>query len=791
MSIDQERLRIAGTREFAQPGEGTRRRERLAAYNRAVVARIWDDAAGAVAVTGDGVALAVVGGLARADSGPLSDYDLVLLHDGRAVELDELTTLADRLWYPLWDKGVRLDHSTRTPEECRSVASDDLAAAVGLLDVEPIAGDRDLVARVRESIGHDWRANARKRLPELIESLRVRHERHGRLANDLEPDLKEAAGGLRDMAALRALAAAWLADRPHGRVDAAYDRLLDVRDALHVVTGRGRDRLSRQDQDAVAALLDVPDADALLTVVGQAGREISYALDGTIRRAGQSQRARTLRTGARRPVLQPLGHGLHLHDGEVVLGGRDVKQRGPLILLRAATAAASRGVPISPATVANLTDPVPVIPQPWPEEIRDAFVDLLAAGPGLAHVWETLDLAGVIGAWLPEWSAVRSRPQRNPVHRHTVDRHLIETVIRADALRHRVRRPDLLLLAALLHDIGKVAGAHDHPREGAPVARRIAGRMGLPAGDAELIGLLVREHLTLAELATRRDPHDPRTVATALASVERRPDVLELLGALTEADAVAAGPKAWTSWRAGLVRLLLERARDALDEEGPLPPVPADLLGVEVRRRVASGAPYVGVTPTPSGATLEIADVDRPGLFAASAHLLASRGMTVRSARVRTTDGIAHNTWQVEVPLADLPDVDQLVRDLRQPIDERSRRRLRAVPPIHAGLLPPARAMVVPGASDDALVLEVRATDRPGLLGDLGETFAAHALAIRSAHVATYAGQAVDTFYVTAFSGAAVPPPDVARIIAALIDACDRTPTPPGAPAEGQVNGTG
>ena len=100
-----------------------------------------------------------------------------------------------------------------------------------------------MVAAARSTVAHDWRANARRRLPQLVESLEARHHRHGDLAQTIEPDLKEARGGLRDMTILRALTAAWLADRPHGQVDTAYGTLLDARDALHVVTGRGRDRL--------------------------------------------------------------------------------------------------------------------------------------------------------------------------------------------------------------------------------------------------------------------------------------------------------------------------------------------------------------------------------------------------------------------------------------------------------------------------------------------------------------------------------------------------------------------
>ncbi|MDE9367875.1 [protein-PII] uridylyltransferase [Luteipulveratus sp. YIM 133132] len=775
------RLDLAATRDFTRPGAGRERRRRLTEHSRRWLSEVWDT--GAREVLGareEGVALAAVGSLARGDSGPLSDVDLVLLHDGRSIRGEDVTALAERIWYPVWDSGARLDHSVRTLGECRQVAAQDLSAAVGLLDLEWIAGDPVVVSGVRQSIAHDWRSNARKRLPELVETMRQRHERHGDLTTSIEPDLKEARGGLRDMTLLRALTAAWLADRPHGEVDAAYDRLLDVRDALHVVTGRGRDRLGREDQDAVAALLGHPDADAMLTGVVSSARAVSFALDSTMRRSSQSQRARTLRVGPRRPVLIPLGYGLFEHDGEVVLGRGLIPSGEPLLLLRAAAAAARRELPLGPTTVANLTRDVGPLPTPWPDAVRDAFLDLLASGPGLVQVWEALDMSGVIGRWIPEWKAVRSRPQRNAVHRYTVDRHLVETVVEAAARRREVDRADLLLVTALLHDIGKIAGVHDHAVEGAPVAATIAARMGFSAEDVDAVELLVREHLSLIDLATRRDPQDPQTVRALVATVEERADLLEHLRTLTEADALAAGPTAWTSWRARLVQELTARAREMLSGRRVVPAEPSDaseVLTPVALENLLVGDPYVTVSVIDGGARVDVADRDRLGLFADTAGLLAAYGAVVRSARLRTHDGLAADTWYVEVPDGDLPSPEAFARGLRQ-LSTGDRGPLRSLErrgsgvqrrPGEAG----ARATVVPDASDDATVLEVRAADRPGLLRDIGMTFARFGLGVRSAHVATYAGQTLDTFYVTGAGDRPVAPPMVAQLIGALMDACD------------------
>src|SRR6478672_8028595 len=788
MTVEQtdlaaRRLDLAGARGFDAAGAGQARRAAIAALTRDWLGQAWEHALDGR--SSEGIALAAVGSLARGDAGPLSDVDLVLLHFGRSLSGEDLRGLADRIWYPVWDAGIRLDHSVRTVNQCRTVASGDLTAAVGLLDLQCVAGDPEVVSAARSTVSHDWRANARRRLPQLVDGLRARHARHGDLSQSLEADLKEAHGGLRDMTVLNALVAAWLTDRPHGGVDEAHRTLLDVRDAVHVVTGKGRDRLTREDHDAVAALLGHQDADELLTEVATAGRTIAYALDGTVRRAGQSQRARTLRVGPRRPQLNPLGFGMFEHDGEVVLGPRSTLSTDALLPLRAAVVAARANLPIAPTTLANLAGQAPTLAEPYPEIARDLFADLLATGPGLIGVWEGLDQAGIIDRWLPEWAAVRSRPQRSAVHRHTVDRHLIETVVIAGGLVRGVSRADLLLLAALLHDIGKVAGAHDHSATGAPLASAIATRLGYPAADVEVVTTLVREHLTLIDLATRRDHQDPGTVTAARACVGGSREVFDLLVALTEADASAAGPQAWTDWRATLLAQLAEGARKGW-EEGSVPP-PAETATVDEAdlQSVAAGDPRVIIRPQGGSYRIDVFDRDRLGLFADTAGLLAAYGLVVRTAILRTIDGVAANEWHVESPSGEPPQEERIVRGLerlaqgdRGPLGLLERRRAFAARPSGesaTGSPGQARALVVPHASEEATVIEVRAQDRPGLLHELGMGFAKSGLSVRSAHIATYAGQTLDTFYVTEFGGRLLSPAKVAQTVAMVIHTCDGT----------------
>ncbi len=783
--LTARRLDLAGTRSFAVAGAGRARREALTRFGRDWLADIWGEATRGRAT--DGLALAAVGSIARGDAGPLSDYDLVLLHDGRAVGQGELDALAARLWYPVWDAGVKLDHSVRSVNQCRSIASADLSAAVGLLDLTTVAGDAEVVAAARSVLAHDWRSSARKRLPVLLEQLVSRHRRHGELAQSTEPDLKEAHGGLRDMTILTALAAAWLADRPHGDVDTAYGLLLDVRDAVHVVTGRGRDRLGREDQDAAAALLGICSSDDLLTEVSRAGRTIAFALDGTVRRAGQAQRARTLRVGPRRPSMNPLGFGLFESDGEVVLGRGAAVDTDSLLPLRTALLAARAGLPIAPLTLQNLAGRSPRLSEPWPDLARDLFADLLATGAGLVAVWEGLDQAGIIEQWIPQWSSVRSRPQRNAVHRHTVDRHLVETVVHASTLVRNVGRPDLLLLAALLHDIGKLPDAVDHSIVGAPIAGRVARRLGYADADVAIIERLVREHLTLIDLATRRDYQDPRTIQAAIAAVGEDRQTFETLMALTEADASAAGPKAWTDWRSTLLQQLGEKVRGQLDDGArSLSGEAAALVSPDTIRAVAAGEPKVVVRALGGSHRVDIFDRDRLGLFADTAGLFAAQGLLVRTAILRTVDGVAANEWHVETPSGSAPDAQAISRGLqrlasgdRGPLNLLDRRRTYAARPggaARTGVPGQARALVVPQACADATVIEVRAHDRIGLLHELGMTFARAGLSMRSAHIATYAGQTLDTFYVTELGGRVLEPATVATVVAMIIDTCEGHP---------------
>ena len=691
-----------------------------------------------------GLALVAVGGYGRAELSPASDLDVVLLHDP-AIGEERIQAIAEAIWYPLWESNVALDHSVRDTVQMRQAAHEDYRAATGMLDARHVAGDSSIVLALRAEVLADWRRDARTRLAELRDARITRIERFGWLAHAAVPDLKESGGGLRDGVVMRALVATWLVDVPHAESEELRSALLDVRDALHVTAGRRLEKFDPEHIVEVAAYLG-RDPEVLEFETRNIGRRIAHLSTQAWRRVDDALRAP--RPGAAppsRPVVEPIADGVgRLGDEVVVMSGTD-PLADPEIALRAASAAARARLEFESSSAANLARNLGRIPEPWPESASRAMVDFLTSGPGLVSVWDELDHAGVVDHWLPEWNDIRLRGSSSPVHRFTVDRHTIETCVNATKLARSVGRPDLLAVAALLHDIGK-GRPGDHSIVGEQMARDIAKRWGFGDEDADTIARLVRHHLTLPTVATRRDIEDPSTAAN-LAEIVETEEFLDLLAALTAADAQATGPSAWTTWRRGLIDGLVEKTRRVLDgtaagaalyegwpSEVPMPET-ADLGADEIR---------ITVQTHREGSLLTFALRDRPGIMAAIAGCLAVLGLEIRSARTLTIDDVAMSMWEVTRPDVDIARVrDRLLPVLRGEVDLAGRL---AITP--AADDEPPRVRILPRRSETATVIEVRAQDRRGLVWTVCREIADAGHSIRSAHLSTYGNEARDVFYV-------------------------------------------
>ncbi|MGH3770833.1 MAG: [protein-PII] uridylyltransferase [Pseudonocardiaceae bacterium] len=748
-----------------------RQRQRSAEALRAALAdlyELWLTSRCAAVGVGPGSALVAVGALGRREVVPYSDLDLMLLHDGQR----DVVELANSLWYPLWDARIELDHSVRTVGQAVQVAATDLRAALGLLDARLIAGDGALFTAMDTAVRRDWRTGIRGRLDELAEATRQRWLRSGDIAHRVEPDLKNGHGGLRDVQLLDALSAGQLANRAGPDVCAARDLLLDVRTELHRLAGRGRDVLHAQEADEVAAALALGDRFDLARSLSGAARTVVYAVDVGLRtaRAALPPRGRGRLTGLRNfrrgPQRRPLDDGVVEHGGQVALARDANPARDPALALRVAATAARTGMPVATGTLNTLADTAPELRRPWPRPALEELLSLLGAGPPVVDVIEAMDRTGLWGRLFPEWGAVRDLPPRDRAHVWTVDRHLVEAVAQAARLTTTVARPDLLLLGALLHDLGKGRGG-DHSILGAALAEQIGHRIGLPSSDVETLRAMVRHHLLLPHTATRRDLDDPATARRVVDTLGGDLTLLELLVALAEADSVATGPGVWTEWRAGLIRDLAARCRAVLAGR----PVPApEPLTAEHRalaeRVIASGSPHVAASsPAGSGATnvVMVMTPGWPGMLALATGVLALHSLQVHAADIRVVElpggSAAVNSFTVSPRFGRPPDAALLRQDVLRALEGTlaladalvaKERDYGEIPASETGFGDVAtKVLWFDDEATGAMVLELRTTDRIGLLHRVAAALGSTAVAVRWARVVTLGSSVVDSFGLT------------------------------------------
>jgi [protein-PII] uridylyltransferase len=713
------------------------------------LAMLWNDVAG----ERTDVALVATGGHGRRELCPESDLDLLLLYKDKGSKVDEL---AKSLWYPMWDIGVKLGHAVRTVDEALSLARDDLDVATSLLSARCIAGSADLAQELNTRAHKQWRTESRRALDELRERVEERQAKAGEVAFLLEPDLKEGRGGLRDVHSLWWAEAALpvLGTSEQTCLAEDYETLLATRVELHRSTGRRGERLSLQDQDAVGTALGLADGDELMARVASAARSIAWTSDIVWHRYEQSRR----RSRPFRDRPRTVAPCVILDERTIYIDDDCAVNADPVLPLRVAAAAALHRAYISRDSLERMARETPHMPAQWPDDARFLLTDLLLVGHAAIPVIEALDQLGLWHRMIPEWEPCRSKPQRNAYHRFTVDRHLCEAAAQAAALVDRVDRPDLLVLGALFHDIGK-GYVGDHTEVGIQLVDRIGGRMGYSDDEVTVLTSMVRHHLLLPDIATRRDLDDEgtiRSVAVQVGNVE----TLELLAALTEADSIATGPAAWGAWKADLVNELVRRTAHSLRggdvHEMKDAPFPTDEHRVLLARRelIIDGV----------GDTVTVIAPDRPGLFSRVAGALALNGVDVVHASGHSEDGMAIEVLRVVSMFDNELNWPKVSSDIERAVDGKIALRARLAERARTYRSRPATAarpvepkvVIDNHSSDVATVVEVVAPDGVGVLYRITTALLESDLDIVSAKIETLGSQVIDAFYVRDRKGAKV-----------------------------------
>nr|WP_269450910.1 [protein-PII] uridylyltransferase [Stenotrophomonas sp. MMGLT7] len=770
------------------------------------------------------MALFAVGGYGRGELFPCSDIDLLVLAEGTAQQAGE-AGLA-RLFALLWDAGLPVSHAVRSPAQC-TVAAEDQTVLTALIEARALVADAEAVQRLRDAVSPARVWPARAFFLAKREELTARHQRFGDTADNLEPDLKDGPGGLRDLNTLGWMALRTFGVSELGRLvglghlgpdEAAAlvrerRRLAQLRFGLHLVAGRPEERLRFDYQKALAQRLGYGDDPESLGV--EKMMQGFYRSAAVVRRISDRllQRFEEQFDGEAAP--EPLEQGYSLRRGYLSADGEGWPKGDPLqvFALFAVWAGQSQGRGLHSLTARALAEALPRLPAYAyaGAAARERFMALLRA-PRAVETLNRMARLGVLAQWIPAFAKVSGRMQFDLFHVYTVDQHTLMVLrnialfatSRADerfSIAHeiwpRLRKPELLLLAGLFHDIAKGRGG-DHSLLGAVDAREFCAAHGLSATDTDLVAWLVEQHLRMSVTAQKQDIADPGVIhafATLVATRER----LDYLYLLTCADIAGTSPKLWNAWKDRLLADLYFATRRALREGLEHPPPLAERLAeardsartllhvhgfddATIERQfagmpiegflrfrpeqlawqaaalteVAIGQTLVKVRPvTPGDDALEVFvySPDRDGLFAAIVMTLDRKGYRIHRARVLDAPhGSIFDTFEVSPAESYAAQPRQLQEALYEALSgdlERLRPSRRVMPRQLRHFRFAPRVELRPTVDGQRTRLSLVAPDRPGLLADVAQVLRGQRLRVHDARIATFGERAEDQFQIT------------------------------------------
>ncbi|MEA5114393.1 MAG: [protein-PII] uridylyltransferase [Geobacteraceae bacterium] len=781
------------------------------------------------------ITLVATGGYGRGELNPHSDIDLMFLYGGKEGRLVE--EIAQKILYFLWDMRLDVGYSVRTVSDCIEISASDSTVKTALLDIRHICGDRALFKELVKIVLTRIMTNGSDAfIRQKVMDLNTRREKYGSSVYLLEPNIKEGEGGLRDLQT-----ALWIAKVKFKVSDPRelvvkgvmseeelnlYNGLLTylwrIRNYLHYMTGRKNDQLTFADQSAIAAFLGYRDNAGILGV-----EEFlrDYYLNATkVEQFWSFMVSRCLQLDEGRQRLgflirRHIGEGFYVIRGELVVPDESIIAQDPSRIMKLFEYAQKHGVELSVQARDLVRKSLYLVNDRFRRnrDVNSSFFAILRSQKGVAETLRLMHYLGLLIRFIPEFERVYCKAQHDLYHIYTVDVHslfAVEEIIKLWNGVHRETRPlltrlasevgkrGLLLLAALLHDVGKGEGGN-HAEKGAEMMPTIGRRLGLSKEDSERLQFLVRNHLLFAHIAQRRDLHDEKMIIQ-FARQMGKSENLNMLYLLTYADLKAVGPDVWTEWKAMLMEELYEKTFAVLERgdfkyevksekvknirkkileiianEYPVSVVKEELKALSTRHLLSNNPDEIaghvrmllslGVSPIVSSVNHElesgyskftVCTFDVPGLFSMITGVMAANGMNILGAQINTsTNGKILDVLQINSPQGfvitddarwrrvekDLGAVIQGTIRVGTLVEKRHR------PTLLMEKVKPRFPTVIDidnEVSDDYTVIDIYTHDKVGLLYDITSTLTDLGLYIGVSKISTKIDQVADVFYV-------------------------------------------
>ena len=766
------------------------------------------------------VCLIAIGGYGRAELAPYSDVDLLLLYS--SSQKGQLPPLVEKVLYPLWDLGLDVSCSSRSISECMKMAQSDHHTKTGLIDARYLDGEyeffRKLYHLFTKKVLHQ---KVRIFAEALAQDLHLRHQKYADPAYVLEPNIKEGEGGLRDFQIGRwMIRAKYNTDRWDSILFPDHSRMLDksiqflwgVRNQLHLLTERRQDDFTFELQEKIAPILGfsrgTEGIEEMMRQYYLSTQKISNVVNDILERilSEPSFFKKAFFLFQRRKIDENFG----LAYGELHLLDPVTLKREPAQLMTLFKHCQSYQVNMDIRTEEAVAEALPFVDDRFrrSETVNQTFLSFLRKGKDLKTILRKMHELGFLSRYIPEFSEIEGKVHYDLYHVHPVDVHSILAVEELEALKispgskehpllasliREIEKPEILLLSALLHDIGK-GRESDHSLVGEEIARGIGGRMGLSKEEKDLMVFLVSHHLLMLETGLRRDLQDEQTILNFSKKVGNL-NRLKMLYLLTFADIKAVGPEAWTSWKDSLLTELflktshlfkkeakvqisekdngtIKRLREYLrlkripEYEEHLPARYLSCYGwgeiahhIEMACSLDKESLFVrwGTWERGKLAKVTICTKDSYGLFSKIAGSMFLNRLNILEAQIHTWgNGVALDTFYVEDATQEVERrLHHFKKDFEEILDgkvslkglisrkkESSSIQQRVIPKVLGDV------KVNNEDSDFHTIVEVTGEDRLGILYEITQALTDHGCDIQFARISTLGNRIVDVFYV-------------------------------------------